>query len=129
MSDLETLWKTHDFALSKVAMLEDEYHFLVGQVHDYFAQEVDDLLIAPISSDKLLSQFEEIENGLENYYNKQLSTIIELEDFYKENPYSIPPEREVSAESFDELKQVTVSLRDALKESTEEINILLTSAD
>jgi len=108
-------------------MLEDEYHFLVGQVHDYFEQETYGSLTAPISSGKLLSQFEEIEKGLNSYYNKQLSTIIEIEDFYKENPYSIPPEREVSAESFEELKLVTASLRGALKESTEEIKILLTS--
>jgi len=129
MSDLETLWETHDFALSKVAMLEDEYHFLVGQVHDYFAQEEGESFEAPINKDDLLSQFNEIEQGLDNYYNKQITTIMELEDFYKENAFSIPPEREVSAASFRELKLVTVSLRDALKESSEEIRIVLTSDD
>ncbi|MBL69528.1 MAG: hypothetical protein CMO74_13990 [Verrucomicrobiales bacterium] len=127
MSDLETLWDTHDFALSKVAMLEDEYHFLVGQVHDYFAQEAGESFEAPINKDDLLSQFNEVEQGLDNYYNKQLTTIMELEEFYEENAFSIPPEREVSAASFKELKLVTANLRDALKESSEEIKIILTS--
>jgi hypothetical protein len=129
MTDLETLWETHDFALTKVVMLEDEYNFLINQVHDFFEQEISGEAVFPISKDELLSQFEKIDVDLNNYYNKQLITIKEIEGFYNSNPHSIPPEREVSRESFKELKAVTANLRDSLKESTEEIKIVLTSSD
>ena len=129
MTDLETLWEPHDFALTKVVMLEDEYNFLINQVHDFFEQEISGEAVFPISKDKLLSQFEKIDVDLNNYYNKQLTTIKEIEDFYNSNSHAIPPDREVSRESFKELKEVTANLRDSLKESTEEIKIVLTSAD
>jgi hypothetical protein len=129
MTDLETLWETHDFALTKVVMLEDEYNFLINQVHDFFEQEISGEAVFPISKDELLSQFEKIDVDLNNYYNKQLTTIKEIEDFHNSNPHAVPPDREVSRASFKELKAVTANLRDSLKESTEEIKIVLTSSD
>ena len=155
--DLEMLWETQDFALNKVAILEDEYEFLLQELKRFCAQSFRDAMAeieggensVPVSekldmyralgvsedgdlgdqvdSIQLLGQFTQISKDLESYYNKQLSSIHDLEIYYHEHPYDIPEEREVSVEAFTELVEVTALLRDAMLNSTNDVKKILTS--
>ena len=139
-NDLEILWETHDFALEKIAKLEDEFSFLLLQLNDFLSEDMQnafdnlqssakDLSFAMnlppqednISKNVLLESFSKVVSELNIYYNKQIKTIEELENFYEKNKYSIPAEREVSVESFKELMQLTKHLRDVLNASHKDV--------
>ncbi len=139
------LWKTYDFALGKVALLEDEYDFLLKEFKKFCIQQIGEeievvnvfdrsgLIELDVSNENevitedLLFEFDKITKDLESYYNKQLSSIKELKEYYYENPYEIPEERSMNVEAFTELLEVTVLLRDAMVRSTEDIKKVLTS--
>ena len=144
MQDLELLWSTHDFALEKIAVLEDEFSFLLNKLNILFETECSEAFenlsnslgnmsyamnLPPaednVSKFVLSKQFEEITKQLNLYYNKQINTIKELSDFYKANKYDIPAEREVSIEAFQELLEVTTHLRDVLNESYDSVKNML----
>ena len=125
--DLEMLWGTYDFALSKVTLLEDEYDFLLQDLRRFCSQH-DAGESDRVGRRKLLSQFSQIGQDLENYYNKQLASIKELKDYYGEHPYEVTEDREVSVEAFAELAEVTVLLKDAMLNSTVDAKRILTSA-
>ncbi len=145
MNELEMLWKTYDFALGKVALLEDEYDFLLKEFKKFCIQQIGEeievvnvfdrsgLIELDVSNENevitedLLFEFDKITKDLESYYNKQLSSIKELKEYYYENPYEIPEERSMNVEAFTELLEVTVLLRDAMVRSTEDIKKVLTS--
>ena len=105
-NDLEILWETHDFALEKIAKLEDEFSFLLLQLNDFLSEDMQnafdnlqssakDLSFAMnlppqednISKNVLLESFSKVVSELNIYYNKQIKTIEELENFYEKNKY------------------------------------------
>ena len=139
------LWKTYDFALGKVALLEDEYDFLLKEFKKFCIQQIGEEIEvvnvfdrsglieldasneSKVNAEDLLFEFDKITKDLESYYNKQLSSIKELKEYYYENPYEIPEERSMNVEAFTELLEVTVLLRDAMVRSTKDIKKVLTS--
>tara|TARA_B100000212_G_scaffold341984_1_gene326968 strand:- start:8107 stop:8553 length:447 start_codon:yes stop_codon:yes gene_type:complete len=144
INDLELLWQTHDFVLEKIARLEDEFSYLLAQLDQVFSDNAskafDDLqknlgqiafsINLPnsednINKDILAIKFDKTVADLNIYYNKQISTISDLIDYYKENKYSIPEERQVSVDYFEELKEVTTHLRDVLNSSHAEVKNML----
>ena len=145
MNELEMLWKTYDFALGKVALLEDEYDFLLREFKKFCIQQIGEEIEvvnvfdrsglieldvsneSKVNAEDLLFEFDKITKDLESYYNKQLSSIKELKEYYYENPYEIPEERSMNVEAFTELLEVTVLLRDAMLRSTKDIKKALTS--
>jgi hypothetical protein len=139
---LDILWKTYDFALGKVTFLEDEYDFLIKELGRYYAQKLNEemnesgilsrgilnaALGDELNASELKSAFVETTKDLKNYYDKQLVIIKELEDYYLENPYEIPEDREMSVGCFRELLEVTVLLKNAVLKSTEDAKKNLTS--
>ena len=146
ISDLELLWQTYDFTLGKIAVLEDEFSHLLLKLNDFLSNNAsqafkalqDSLKESPlahainlpndednISRDVLLAKFKSIATDLNLYYNKHIATIKELTEYYEQNKYSIPAEREVAVDSFDELNKVTIHLRDVLNASYKDVKNML----
>lgn len=144
MDDLEILWQTHDFSLEKITLLEDEFSYLLVQLDCLFSDNVsqafNDLqknlsqmsfaVNLPnnednVNKDILSIKFDQITSDLNIFYNKQIRTISDLTEYYKENKYSIPVDRQISVDYFDELKEVTTHLRDVLNESHADIKNML----
>ena len=99
MSNLEILWETYDFILNKIVSLEDEFSHLMDN------EETDS------------AKFKKLCVQLNNAYGKQLLTIRELKDFYKNNPQDITKERRVAVETFEELEEVTEELKQVIGEN------------
>lgn len=103
MSNLEILWDTYDFILNKIVSLEDEFSHLIDNA------EVDS------------AKFKKLCTQLNNAYGKQLLTIRELKDFYKNNPKDITKERRVAVETFEELEEVTEELKQVIGENISDL--------
>lgn len=144
IEELEMLWQTHDFSLEKIAVLEDEFNFLLNQLNTLLeshaseafqnlnldAEDVSYIMNLPnsednINKDVLLAKFKEATHQLNLFYNKQITTINELSSFYETHKYEIPEEREVAVGSFKELKSVTIHLRDVLNASHKDVTNML----
>jgi hypothetical protein len=141
---LEILWETHEFAIEKIAKLEDEFNLLLLELNNFLSEDMKnafdnlqsstkDLSFAMnlppeedcVSKNVLIKNFAKVTSELNVYYNKQITTIEELECFYENNKYSIPEDREVAIGSFKELREITLHLRDVLNASHKDvINIL-----
>lgn len=150
--ELEILWETHDFAVGKIAILEEEYEFLLANLTELLSEDfasglrqiidkieeqndIDNELLQEftkdteelITRDGLLKRFIQLTEEITSYYNKQLRTIQELRVYYEENSFSIPESRQIGDNSLQDLEEITFHLRDVLNESTESVKNMLTS--
>ena len=149
-NELEILWETHDFSVSALADLEEQYDNLLADVKDFVSDDFhsaieriannpsyqekygfsDENIQKPnnkgLNKDVLFAKVTKLTSNMESYYNKQISTITELKKYYKENAFNIPEGREISDSSLDDLQEITLHLRQVLLESTESVKMMLT---
>ena len=79
----------------------------------------------PVEKETLLAQLKQISQDLESFYIKQLNSIKDLRHFYTENPFDIPPHREISLDLLDDLRHSTQLLLSGQRKNYKEISTLV----
>ena len=118
--NFELLWETHDFVLSQIPDLEEEYHKLLTLVR----VDIESRNNRGLDS-CLKKRFMFHVKKLGALYNKQICVIREIIEFYDEPDLEIPPEREVEKSTLQSLLNTTFSLKEILDLSTEGIENML----
>ena len=140
-AQLDTLWESHNFYLKQIDTLEGEFSFLSDRAKLFFYQplieamrqmksdahfkeslppdvvaDVESVIEdyneeVPVEKKPLLSQIKNTSKDLEALYRKHLHTLRDIKAFYKNYPYDIPPQHELSS----------TSLLDNINDSTKEL--------
>lgn len=118
--NFELLWETHDFVLSQIPDLEEEYHKLLTLVR----VDIESRNNRGLDS-CLKKRFMFHVKKLGALYNKQICVIREIIECYDEPDLEIPPEREVEKSTLQSLLNTTFSLKEILDLSTEGIENML----
>ena len=142
-AQLDTLWESHNFYLKQIDTLEDEFAFLSDRAKLFFYQPLIEAMRqmggdaqfkeslppdvatdvqsviedynedVPVERKPLLSQIKNISKDLEALYRKHLHALRDIKAFYKNYPYDIPPQHELS--SLHLLDEIDNSTKELLK--------------
>ena len=118
--NLELLWETHDFVISQMPDLEEEYHKLLTLVR----VDIESRNNRGLDS-RLKKRFMLHVKKLGALYNKQICVIREIIELYDDPDLEIPPEREVEKSTLNSLLNTTFNLKEILDLSTEGIENML----
>lgn len=118
--NLELLWETHDFVISQMPGLEEEYHKLLTLVR----VDIESRNNRGLDS-RLKKRFMLHVKKLGALYNKQICVIREIIELYDDPDLEIPPEREVEKSTLNSLLNTTFNLKEILDLSTEGIENML----
>ena len=118
--NLELLWETHDFVISQMPDLEEEYHKLLTLVR----VDIESRNNRGLDS-RLKKRFMLHVKKLGALYNKQICVIREIIELHDDPDLEIPPEREVEKSTLQSLLNTTFSLKEILDLSTEGIENML----
>ena len=121
MSSLDSVWETHDFVITKQTENESEYNYLLSNLSIY-VQMYEKKSIGKSELVNHIRKIEKICKALLSLYNKHLLTIREIHVMIDE--CEVPPEREITAEVVDDLKDTTLELIKAVKQSEKILDFL-----
>ncbi len=116
--EIETLWETYDFTIFNVVKYEDDVSFYLNSLDEMssFYQGEGELDISTEEYLEFLSEGLVSLKALISFYNKHLLTIKEIESF---GLAYMPPERELSEETLEELKELTINLKKSMLSATD----------
>ena len=111
--EIETLWETYDFTIVNIVKYEDDVSFYLNSLDEMstFYKGDGDLDISTEEYLEFLNEGISSLNSLISFYNKHLLTIKEIESF---GLADMPPERELSQETLEELKKLTTDLKKSM---------------
>ena len=116
--EIETLWETYDFTIFNVVKYEDDVSFYLNSLDEMssFYQGEGELDISTEEYLEFLSEGLVSLKALISFYNKHLLTIKEIESF---GLAYMPPERELSEATLEELKELTINLKKSMLSATD----------
>jgi len=116
--EIETLWETYDFTIVNIVKYEDDVSFYLNSLDEMstFYKGDGDLDISTEEYLEFLNEGISSLNALISFYNKHLLTIKEIESF---GLADMPPERELSQETLEELKKLTTDLKKSMLSATD----------
>jgi len=121
---LELAWETFEFYNTEVYRCESLHSINLNKFYEFVESLLDSDFLGLEEKGKFLSKINKSSNSLLFSYNKQLEAVDNLISL-NDGKLKIPAEREISLESLQELKSLTLELISELKQSKADFNDFL----